>query len=139
MLHKDGARGRRARWRLRLAESNYIVESRPGQHHHAADVMSRLATSGAGDRPIPEEIPALLTLANFSRGWVQPCFKSKKSYPPLSVQRILQAQATDARCKEQRDQMNQNANSRIRETLNGLLVRLAPLHRAVQIVVPKSL
>lgn len=35
--------------------------------------------------------------------------------------------------------MNQNANSRFGETPDGLLVRLAPLDRAVQILVPKSL
>lgn len=50
MLHMDGAHGRLARWRVRLAEFNYTVESRPGQHHRAADVMSRLATTVQGRR-----------------------------------------------------------------------------------------
>lgn len=64
----DGALDRLARWGLRLAEFNYTVKSRPGQHHHAADVTSRLTTAGADQAPTPDEIPTLLALANFSRG-----------------------------------------------------------------------
>lgn len=139
MLHMDGAHGRLARWRVRLAEFNYTVESRPGQHHRAADVMSRLATTGDDKGPIPDEIPSLLTLANFVQGWVQPTFKSDRRYPPLTIRRILEAQGKDQRCKELREEMNSNANSRYGETPEGLLIRLAPLDRAVQMVVPKSL
>ena len=139
MLHMDGAHGRLARWRLRLAEFNYTVESRPGQHHHAADVMSRLATTGADDRPIPDEIPSLLTLANFATGWTRPNFKTSKMYPPHSVQRIIQGQEMDPWCREIRAEMNRNPKSRFGETPDGLLVRLAPLDRAVQIIGPKAL
>lgn len=91
MLLMDGAYGRLARWRLRHAEFNNVMESSPGQHQHAADVMSRLVTSGADRGPIPEEIPTLLTLANFASAWVQPSFKSDKRYPPMTIQRILEA------------------------------------------------
>lgn len=139
MLHMDGAHGRLARWRLRLAEFQYTVESRPGQHHHAADFMSRLDTTGYDRGPIPDEIPSLLTLANFVTGWTRPNFKTGTRYPPLTVDRILKAQGQDQRCQELRKEMDQNVNSRYGETPEGLLVRLAPLDRAVQIVVPKAL
>lgn len=95
----DGAHERLALWRLRLAEFNYTVESRPGHHHHAADVMSRLATAGAYQGPIPDEIPALLTMANFSKGWVMPDLKTYKAYPPLTEKKIQEAQAKDSRCQ----------------------------------------
>lgn len=139
MLHMDGAHGRLARWRLRLAEFQYSVESRPGQHRHATDVMSRLATTGDDKGPIPDEIPTLLTLANFVQGWVAPTFKSDRRYPPLTVPRIIKAQEEDQRCRELRREMNRDTNSRYGETPEGLLVRFAPLDRSVQIVVPKSL
>jgi len=42
MLHMDRAHGRLARWRLRLAELNYVAQTRPGESHHAADTMSRI-------------------------------------------------------------------------------------------------
>jgi len=39
MLHMDGAHGRLARWRLRLVEFDYVVQTRPGASHDAADTM----------------------------------------------------------------------------------------------------
>jgi len=38
-LHMNGAHGRLARWRLRLSEFDYLVESRTGSAHHGADTM----------------------------------------------------------------------------------------------------
>jgi len=57
MLHMDGAHGSLARWQLRLSEFDYLVATRAGAAHHAADTMSRLATPAVDTRPIPEEIP----------------------------------------------------------------------------------
>jgi len=48
MLRMDGAHGRLAQWRLRLAEFDYAVQTRPGASHHAVDTMSRISTP-AGD------------------------------------------------------------------------------------------
>lgn len=139
MLHMDGAHGRLAQWRLRLAEFDYVVETRAGSAHHAADTMSRLATTGANKTPIPEEIPCLLTLANFARGWVAPDPKTNKGFPPLTLDLLLRAQAADDRCLEIRREMDNNTRSRFGETPEGLLVRLSPLDRAVQIYVPEGL
>lgn len=138
-LHTDVAHGRRERWRLRLAEFENIVEAHPGQHHHAADVMYRLATSGVEHGPIPDEISTLLALPSFGQGLVHPRIKRDTRYPPMTLRRFLAAQAADARCRKIRDHISRDANSRYGETPNGILVRLAPLHRAAKIIVPKAL
>jgi len=44
MLHMDGAHGRLTRWRLRLAELDYVVQTRQEESQHAAGTMSRIAT-----------------------------------------------------------------------------------------------
>lgn len=73
----------------------YTVESRPGQHHHVADLMSPSATIGADDRAIPDEILSLLTLANFVIGWIHPSCNTGKRCPPLTAQRIIEGQSHD--------------------------------------------
>jgi len=45
MLHMDGAHGRLTRWRLRLAQFDYVVQTRLGASHHAADTITRISTS----------------------------------------------------------------------------------------------
>jgi len=138
MLHLDGAHGRLARWRLPLSEFYYLVETRAGAAHHAADTMSRLATPAVDTRPIPEEIPCL-TLANSSRAWTMPSYKDRRDYPPVTVDRLVRAQAQDNRWHELRQETDRNAHSRYSENAQGLLVRRAPLDRATQVYVPKSL
>jgi len=138
MLHMDGAHGRRARWRLRLAEFDYLVETRAGAAHHAADTMSRLATPSVDTRPIPEEIPCL-ALANSSRAWTTPSYQDRRDYPPITVARLVTAQAQDNRCHELRQEMDRNAQSRFSGNEQGLLVRRAPLDRATQVYVAKAL
>jgi len=138
MLHMDGAHGRLARWRLRLSEFECLVETRAGAAHHAAETMSRLATPAVDTRPIPEEIPCL-TLANSSRAWTMPSYKDRRDYPPVTVDRLVKAQAQDNRCHELRQEMDLNAHSRYSENAQGLLVLRAPVDRATQVYVRKSL
>jgi len=68
MLHMDGAHGRLARWRLRLAEFNYVVLTRPGASHHAADTISRISTPAVNDGEIPEAVTCL-ALPKSSAAW----------------------------------------------------------------------
>jgi len=138
ILHMDGAHGRLACWRLRLSEWDYLVETRAGVAHHAADTMSRLATPAVDTRPIPEEI-LCLTLANFSRAWTMPSSKDRRDYPPVTVDRLVKAQAQDNLCHELRQEMDRNTHSRCSKNAQGLLVRRAPLDRATLVYVPKSL
>jgi len=53
MLHMEGAHGRLASWRFRLSEFDYLVETRAGAAHDAADPLSRLITPAIDTWPIP--------------------------------------------------------------------------------------
>ena len=52
---------------------------------------------------------------------------------PVTLARMLAGQKEDQRCQDLRDEMDQNEHSRFSETNEGLLVRVAPLDRAVQV------
>ena len=131
----DGAHGRLARWRLRLAEFNYVVQTRPGASHHAADTMSRISTPAGDDGPIPDAVPCL-ALPNSSAAWQLPPQTEGGDLSPLTLAELLERQAEDDRCKEVRAAMDGNDKSRFREDPNGLLVRTAPLDGATQVYVP---
>jgi len=60
MLHKDGAHGRLVRWRLWLAEFDYVVQTRPGASHHAADTISRISTPAGDEVAILDAVPVEL-------------------------------------------------------------------------------
>jgi len=60
MLHKDGAHGRLVRWQLRLAEFDYVVQTRPGASHHAAVTISRISTPAGDEVAILDAVPVEL-------------------------------------------------------------------------------
>ena len=135
MLHMDGAHGRLAQWRLRLAEFDYVVQSRPGASHHATDTMSRISTPAVDDGAIPDAVPCW-ALPNSSAAW-QLQLQTKRGLPsPLTIAELLEGQAENGRCKEVRVAMDCNYKSLFREDPNGLLVRTAPLDGAAQVQVP---
>lgn len=68
MLHTDGSHGRLARWRLPLAEFDYIVHTRPDASHHAADTISRILTHALDESPSPEKVQ-YLSLPNSASAW----------------------------------------------------------------------
>lgn len=138
MLHMDSAHGRLARWRLRLAEYDYVVQTRPGAAHHGADTMSRLASTGDDVGVIEDTIPCL-PLPNSAAAWESPHQGEDEFLSPLSVEELLEAQAEDPRCHEVRREMDGNAKSRFQEDPRGLLVRVAPLDGALQVYVPTHL
>jgi len=138
MLNMDGAHGRLARRRLRHSELDYLVETSAGDAHNAADRMSGLAAPAVDTRTIPEGI-ACHTLANSSRAWNMPSYKDRRDYPPVTMDRLVMAKAEDTRLHELRQEMDRNAHSRNSENAQGLRFRRAPLDRATQLYVPKSL
>ena len=71
MLQMDGAHGRLARWRLRLPEFDYVVQTRLRASHHAADTMSRIMTPAGDEGAIPDALPRL-ALPNSSAAWQLP-------------------------------------------------------------------
>jgi len=44
---------------LRLAEFDYVVQTRPGKSHHAADMMSRISKPARDERAIPDAVICL--------------------------------------------------------------------------------
>jgi len=57
MLHMDGADGWLAQWRLRLTAFDYVVQTRRGASHDAADTMPRISTPAVDDGAIPDAVP----------------------------------------------------------------------------------
>jgi len=135
MLHMDGAHGRLARWRLRSSEFDYVVQTRPGTSHHAADTMSRISTPAVDNGAIPDAVPCL-ALPKSSAAWQFPPQTKGGLLSPLTLAELLEGQAEDERCKEVRAAMDSSDKSRFREDPNGLLVRMAPLDGATQVYVP---
>jgi len=68
-----------------------------------------------------------------------PSYKERRDYPPVTVDRLFKAKAQDNRCHELRQEMDRKAHSQNSENAQGLMVRRAPLERATQVYVPKSL
>jgi RNase H-like domain found in reverse transcriptase len=56
----DGENRRLSRWRLCLAEYNFVVKYRPGIQNQPADGISRLCTSGHDQLDIADEIPCIV-------------------------------------------------------------------------------
>jgi len=138
MLHMDWAHERLARWRLRLAEFDYVVQTRPGASHHEEDTMSRIAIPAGDEGAIPGAVP-FLALLNSSAAWQLPPETKGGLLGPLKLAELLEGQAEDARCKEVRAAMDSNDKSQFREDSNGLLVRTAPLDGATQVYVPTQM
>ncbi len=129
--------GRLERWRLRLLEFDFEVQYRPGRSHHAADVMFRMPTAAEDTDPIEEGVPVLpvfdpvLALETARRDRLA----ADAELTPITSEEFLREQATDTLCLEL---ANRN-DSMFDYNEVGLLVRLAPLDGARQVVMPKSL
>ena len=134
-LHMSGAHGRLSRWRLRLAELNYVVRTRPGASHHAADMMSRLSTTAEDYQPIRDALPCL-ALPNSWTAWKLTPQTARGKLSPLTLTELLEGKAADERCKVVRREIDGNLKSRFCEDANGLLVRVASLDGAIQAHVP---
>jgi len=132
MLHIDGAHGRLARWRLRLAEFDYVVQTRPGASHHAADTMSRISTPAVDDGAIPDPVPCSAQ-PNSSAAWQAPPQTEGGLLSPMTLAELLEGQAEDGSCIEVREAMDASDKSRFQESPNGLLVCVAPLDGATQV------
>jgi len=120
MLDMAGAHGRLARCRLRLVEFDYVMQTRPGASHHAADTMSRISTPARDEGAILDAEPCL-ALPNSSAAWQLPPETIGGLLSPLTLTELLERQAEDGRCKEVLVAMDGNDKSRCREDPNGLI------------------
>ena len=66
---------------LRLAQFVYVVQTRPGASHHAADTMSRISTPAGDEGAILDAVPCL-ALPHASAAWQLPPLTKGGSYPP---------------------------------------------------------
>jgi len=134
-LHMDGAHGKLARWRLHLAEFDYVVQKPPCASHHAADKMSRISPPAWDDGPVPGPVPCL-ALPNSSAAWQLQPQTEEGGLSPLTLSEFLEGHAEVGRCREVRAALVCDNKSRFREDPNGLLVLTAPLEGAAQVYVP---
>jgi len=121
-------------WRLRLAEFDYVVQTRPGASHHVADTMSRNSTPAVDDGAIPDAVPCV-ALLNSAAAWQLPPQTEGGLLSPLTLAELLEGQAADGRCKEVRAAIDGSNKSRFHEDPKGLLVRVAPLDGSTQVYV----
>ena len=135
MLHIDGAHGRLAQWRLRLVEFDYVVQTRPGASHHAADTMSRISTPAVDDGALPDAVPCF-ALPNSSAALQLPPQTEGGLLSPMTLAELLEGKVEDGRCKEVRAAMDGSDKSLFPADPNGLLVRVAPLDGATKVYVP---
>lgn len=135
---------RLARFRLKLAALDFTVSYLPGKRNKVADGMSRLYTSSPCDGPRSlesvEEIPVLLVEDKELPVRTGPLI-SGTDWNAIEVTEMQEAQDADAFCKEIRELMGRNATATLlyMEDDRGLLCRLAPVDRALQVVVPEVL
>jgi len=134
----DGAHGRLMRWRLRLVDFNYVVQTRPGASHHAVDTMSRISTPEGDEGAIPDAVPCP-ALPNSSAAWQLPPETKGRLLAPLTLAELLEGPAEDGRCKEVRAAMDGNDKSRFHDDPNGLLMRTVLLYGAAQVYVPSHM
>ena len=132
MLHMNMAHGRLARSRHRLSEFDYVVQTRPGASHHAADTMSRISTPAVDEGSVQDAVPCL-ALPNASAALQSPPQTKGELLSPLTLAELLEGQTEDGRCKEVRAAMDSNVKSRFREDPNGLPVRTAPVVGPAQV------
>ena len=114
------------RWRLRLAEFDYVVQTRPEASQHAADTMSRISTPTRDEGAIHDAVRCL-ALSNSSAAWQLPSETKGKLLSPLTLAELLEGQAEDGWCKKVRAAMDGNDKSRFHKDPSCLFVRAAPL------------
>ena len=153
VLNLADAKGRLARWRLRLSEFDFDVEHRAGVKHQAADALSRMETTGLDTRPLGDEIPCFTTVSDIP-GEGLPCRGVTVRLPgipevlavpqeesgliPVTVSEILQGQREDSYCRAMTSEVGK-AGSHFEVNRIGLLCRKAPVDGSLQVVIPQSL
>ena len=157
IMNMTDASSRLARWRLRLLEFDFTVQYKKGAKNTIADCISRLPTYGETAVEPDVSIPCLtveqdtdtypfldMDLDDFYDEMlvasVDICdVEEVREISPITNDELVQAQFTDAYCRELRDSLERGEGSPFAENDKGLLVRISPVDRSEQIVVPQSL
>ena len=153
VLNLADAKGRLARWRLRLSEFDFDVEHRAGIKHQAADALSRMTTTGLDTTPLGDDIPCFTADTDFQNP-TPPCRGTTFRLPgipevlavpeegsaliPVTVSEILTGQAQDPYCRAMTSEVGK-VGSHFEVNRVGLLCRKAPVDGSLQVVIPQSL
>ena len=153
VLNLADAKGRLARWRLRLSEYDFVVEHRAGIKHQAADALSRLETTGLDTSTLRDEIPCYVVDEDvqgdvLSPGGATPLYpgnpdvmtlvQEEAEILPVTQDDLIREQKTDPYCKAMMGEVGKSG-TQFEVNQYGLLCRRAPLDGSIQIVVPASL
>ena len=148
VLNLADAKGRLARWRLRLSEHDYLVEHRTGIKRQPADALSRLETTGVDISSLREEIscylintvPVQTDELNLHPGNPEVVALAELDEMILLITQgnVFREQHRDPYC---RTIANDVRKSRTQFEVNrhGLLCRREPLDGGIQIVIPTPL
>ena len=137
---------RLARFRLKLAAYDFTVSYLPANRNRAADGFSRLETTGCCTGPSAmedcEEIPLLLVEKKELPARVGPLVENVNEWNAITVDEMRKAQAEDPECVRLKVLLaceDTVARCLYGEDDRGLLVRISPLDKRIQVVVPKQL
>jgi hypothetical protein len=126
LLSVDGENRRLARWRLCLAEYDFIVKYRPGVQNQPADGPSRIVTSGHDCEELENDVPCVLVK------------HEEEDFEPIDCEQLMKEQQSDDYCQSIL-QMMVEIETEYSVDDRGLIVRLDPKTGRTQIYIPESL
>ena len=156
-MNMTDASSRLARWRLRLLEFDFTVQYKKVVKNTIADCISRLFTYGETAVEPDVSIPCLNVEQDTDTypfldvelddsydemlvASVDICdVEEVREISPITNEELIQAQFTDAYCRDLHDSLERGEGSPFAKNDKGILVRISPVDRSEQIVVPKSL
>jgi len=134
------ARGRLARWRMRLNELAFDIAYKPGQTHWLADSKSRFVSSRTDRSGADTDLPVyVLTRAETARGLETANFVSGPTTRATDKGEVTTVQGEDPLCRKVVEALNAGRAVPLFEDSDGLDCRRAAHDVVAQIVVPVPL
>jgi hypothetical protein len=143
LFDADGNRtSRLTRWRLGLAQFDFIIKCRPGVQHQPADGVSRLVPLGYDSSAVEDEIPCCVVADDASKESVPTPGPTLEDavLEPITLHELIDAQSQDPFCLSKISGLDGDTMKRhFAVNDKELLVRLNPLEEDEQVVVPRCL
>jgi RNase H-like domain found in reverse transcriptase/Integrase zinc binding domain len=133
---------RLTRWRLGLAQFDFIAKYRPGVQHQPADGVSRLVTLSHDSSAVEDNIPYCVVADDAIKESVHtpgPALEDAV-LELITLHELIDAQSQDPFCLSKLSELDGATMKRLFAVNDkGLLVKLSPLDKAEQVLVPRSL